>query len=621
MPETEQRKYQVLIIEDHPEQAHLMELILQRHGQPFAARIIHDPVDGLAWLQRESFDAVVLDYSLPKMSGLEALQQIKKTQPGLPVIMVTGQGDERIAVEAMRHGVYDYLVKTKDFLDLLPRVVTRAIEEQQLSSRLQQSEQRYFALFDKASIAIFIADATTYRLLQANGRALIMIGQPVEALLEKSFLHICANRSLQEIEGFLEQIKIEGQANLDQVMLVQADRHLIPVDLSGSLVSVGEHKVIQCFARDISEKVKMQRQILLSRQRLISLFDGITDPISVQDRDHNLIMGNKQYTQITADNTPGLVGCKCYKALFGRDDPCPNCPAFETYRTAESRFIEIFHQGRTYHIWTFPMAGLDGRPEFLVEYAKDVTEQKEIEKQLIKSEKLASIGLLSSGIAHELRNPLNIIETARYSIEDGLAHQQPDIDRKLEIIKKNVRRASVIIENLLQFSRHSDYEKERVDVEKLIDTTLSLVEKETAMRNISLEKGYGGIARVFFSLDSLKQVFLNIIYNAIQAMPHGGALHIKTYPADDGKWVNIDFADTGLGISAENFSHIFTPFFSTKRESGGTGLGLYLSYTIIKREGGDILARRREGVGACFTVRLPIAKEREATGRPELAVD
>jgi len=612
-----QREFQILIIEDHPEQAHLMELILKRHGQPFAVHILHDPEEGLAHLQNAPVDALVLDYSLPKMSGLEVLQEIKKRHSGLPVIMVTGQGDERIAVEAMRHGVYDYLVKTKDFLDLLPRVVTRAIEERQLSSRLEQSEQRYFALFDKASIAIFIAEADSYRLRQANGMALKLTGYPDKALLEMSFLQICAARSLQEVEGFLARIKQEGQANLDQVMLVSQDHHLIPVDLSGSLVSIGDRQVIQCFVRDISEKLKMQRQLLLSRQRLISLFDGITDPISVQDRDHNLIMGNKRYLEITAGNTPGLVGCKCHKALFGSDFPCSNCPAFETYRTGESRFIEIIHEGRTYDLWTFPMAGLDGRPEFLVEYAKDVTEQKEIEKQLIKSEKLASIGLLSSGIAHELRNPLNIIETARYSIEDLLNHAQPEIDRKLDIIKKNVRRASVIIENLLQFSRHSEYERERVDVEKLVDTTLSLVEKETAVRDIHLQKAYAGVPKVYFSLDSLKQVFLNIIYNAIQAMPNGGVLRIVTSASSDGGWVDIEFTDNGVGISSENLSHIFTPFFSTKRDSGGTGLGLYLSYTIIKREGGDILARSREGSGTTFTVKLPVAQTPGTPGAGE----
>ncbi|MBN2355390.1 response regulator [candidate division KSB1 bacterium] len=605
------KSIKVLIIEDSPEQAHLMELILQRQGQKFDSEIVHDPEIALNILAKDQFDAVILDYSLPKMNGLQVLQHIKKSRNPVPIIMVTGQGDERIAVEAMRQGVYDYLVKTKDFLDLLPRVISRAIDEKVLSSKLQQSEQRYFALFDKAGMAIFIADAKTLRLMQVNEMAVKMMGYSAQDLLLRNFLQICANRSAQDLVTFFEKIKKQGQASLDQILLLGANRRLIPVDISGSLLSIGDSQVIQCFVRDISEKIKMQRQILLSRQRLISLFDGITDLISVQDRDHNLIMGNKKYIQTTTHTTPKLVGEKCYKMLFNRTEPCFNCPAEETYRTGQSRFVEIFHQGRTYHIWTFPMAGLDGRPEFLVEYAKDVTEQKEIEKQLIKSEKLATIGLLSSGIAHELRNPLNVIETARYSIEDSLGHKEQEIDRKLDIIKKNVRRASGIIENLLQFSRHSVYERERIDVEKLVDTTLSLLEKEIAVRNIVCENQFESVARVFFSLDSLKQVFLNIIYNAVQAMPNGGFLRIRTRENSDKQWVHIDFTDTGLGIPEENLSHIFTPFFSTKREAGGTGLGLYLSYTIIKREGGDIAVKSREGVGTTFTVKLPIAKEND----------
>ncbi len=603
------KQIKVLIIEDNPEQAHLMELILQRQGQAFRSEVVHDPEIGLNILSKDQFDAVILDYSLPKMNGLQVLQHIKKSRNPVPIIMVTGQGDERIAVEAMRQGAYDYLVKTKDFLDLLPRVINRTIEEKVLSSKLQQSEQRYFALFDKAVVAIFIADARTLRLLQVNEMAVRMMGYSAQDLLNRTFLQIGANRSTQDLLSFFEKIKKQGQASIDQILLLGANRRLIPVDMSGSLVSIGDSQVIQCFVRDISDKIKMQRQILLSRQRLISLFDGITDLISVQDRDHNLIMGNKKYIQTTAEVSPKLVGEKCYKMLFNRTEPCFNCPAKETYRTGQSHFVEIFHQGRTFHIWTFPMAGLDGRPEFLVEYAKDVTDQKEIEKQLIKSEKLATIGLLSSGIAHELRNPLNVIETARYSIEDALGHKDPEIDKKLDIIKKNVRRASGIIENLLQFSRHSVYERERIDVEKLVDTTLSLLEKEIAVRNIVCEKHFESVARVFFSLDSLKQVFLNIIYNAVQAMPNGGFLRIRTKETSDRQWVHIDFSDTGLGISEENLSHIFTPFFSTKRESGGTGLGLYLSYTIIKREGGDITVKSREGVGTTFTVKLPIAKD------------
>ncbi len=598
----------ILIIEDSSEQARLMEVILHRDDHPFHVEIVHDALLGIKRLKENDYHAVVLDFSLPHLNGLDALAEIKKSKIAVPVIMVTGQGDERIAVEAMRQGAYDYIVKAKDYLEILPRVLVRAVEEQALSAKLQQSEKRYFALFDKASVAIFIADAETYRLQQVNELAVQLMSTSREVLLQKNFLQLCSQKSQEDAKLALEKIKLEGSANFDQLLLARPDHHILPTDISGSLVEIGERKVIQLFVRDITEKIKMQRQLLLSRQRLISLFDGITDLISVQDANHTLIMGNEKYAKFIGQSKTNLVGEKCYKTLFSRSEPCANCPAPETYKSGQAKFIEIFHQGRAFHIWTFPMSGLDGKPEFIVEYAKDVTESKEIEKQLIKSEKLATIGLLSSGIAHELRNPLNIIETARYSIEDVLAHKDAEIDRKLDIIKKNIRRASIIIDNLLQFSRHSDFEREKIDVERLIETTLALLEQEIGVRKVKCEKDFQNVPRVFFSQDSLKQVFLNIILNAIEAMPQGGLLKTATVLTTDRQWVYIDFKDTGVGISEENLKHILTPFFSTKRAGGGVGLGLYLSYAIVKREGGDLFVKSRENVGSTFTVKLPVAR-------------
>ncbi|MBN1542772.1 response regulator [candidate division KSB1 bacterium] len=606
--EHEKREQRVLIIEDHPEQAHLMQLILNRARQNFAVRIVHDAESGLAELDKEHYDVVVLDYHLPKMNGLEALSAIQHKLPGLPVVMVTGQGDERIAVAAMRQGAADYLVKTRDYLDLLPRVLDRAGKERKLSSQLKQSEQRYFALFDRASIAIFIVRADTLQLVQVNKNAAELLGCPGDELIGRHWLDLFSNLSRQPAEAFFQKIQQENQADTDQLVLVHANRRLIPADIHASLLEIGDHRVVQFFVSDISEKVRMQHQLLLSRQRLLSLFDGITDLICVLDPSFRLIMGNKRYAQIASRQTDQVIGEKCYRALFGRSQPCENCPAHETYRTGESKFIEIFHQGRTFHIWTFPMAALDGRPEYVVEYAKDVTEQKGIEKQLIKSEKLATIGLLSSGIAHELRNPLNVIETARYALEDSLGSEDSDVVKRLAIIKKNVRRASIIIDNLLQFSRHSEFERERIDLEKLLDSTLSLVQKDIGLRKIEIRKNYRNTPRVFFSLDSLKQVFLNILMNAVQAMPNGGIISLRTAVSPDGKWTLIEFSDTGVGISEENLKHVFTPFFTTKSDRGGIGLGLYLSYTIIKREGGDILCKSRVGEGTSFIIKVPTAK-------------
>ena len=352
----------------------------------------------------------------------------------------------------------------------------------------------------------------------------------------------------------------------------------------------------------------MQRQLLLSRQRLVSLFDGITDPISVQDSDHNIVMGNKKYVQLSKKNVDHVVNEKCYTSFFGKSTPCEGCPAKETFASGESKFIEIFHNGRTFHIWTFPMEDLEGKPQFLVEYIKDVTEQKDIEKQLIKSEKLATLGILSSGIAHELRNPLSIIETARYSIADTTKDRNVGIENKLDIIRRNIVRASGIIDNLLQFSRHSQYEKEKVNIEQLMNNTLSLFQKEISTRNIQIKFNYQKIPLIFFSVDSLKQVFLNLIMNSIQAMPEGGVLKISTSLSPDQNWASVKFLDNGVGISEENLKYIFTPFFTTKGDSGGTGLGLYLSYSIIKKEGGDIIVQSDQNIGTTFSIKLPVAK-------------
>ena len=598
----------VLIFEDHVESARLMEVILKRFDQRFNIQLVHNPKDGLELLSKNQYQALVLDYNMPGMTGLQVLNTVRKRNISVPVLMVTGQGDEKIAVSAIKQGAYDYIVKEKGYMELLPRVLWRAIEEHRLSSKLALSEKRYHDLFENASDAIFLTDAYNYELLETNRMAEVLTGYSRDELLTYNFLELCGSQHKNQADGILKQILEKGKANFDHLRIMHQNGKLVPVDISASLISDGERPVIQMFIRDITEKKRLEQQILLSRRRLLSLFDGITDMIAVLDNKLNIVMTNRKYSEVCTESSVKLTGKKCFGALFNREKPCTECRALETFETKQTCFVEIYHNKQTFHIWTFPMMGLEGKPQFVVEYIKEVTEQKEIEKQLIKSEKMATVGILSSGIAHELRNPLNIIETARYGIEEMESSLSQDTLRKLEIIKKNVRRASGIINNLLHFSRHSEFERELIDIEKLIDATLSLLEKEMSMRHVMLHTQYGQVPRAFFSIDSLKQVFLNVILNAIQAMPEGGSLKISTSVSADKKWVNVNFSDTGAGISKENLPYIFSPFFTTKKAGEGTGLGLYISYSIIKREGGDISVTSREGVGTTFLVKLPVAK-------------
>ena len=603
----------VLVIEDDPQQARIIELRLTKSNQPFEVDLANNTTVAFEKLAKTSFDIVTLDYHLPSMSGLQVLEKIKKEYAHLPVIMLTGQGDEEIAVKAMRNGAHDYLTKGLEHFELLPRVLHRAIRENHLSQQLEQSRKRYFDLFHNANLAIFVVDADTFQILQLNERAESMLGVSADVWRQKAFFNLVAPQQQAVIENLFSNIKKTGRAAAENVVLRALDKRSIPTEINGSLVISGEHHFIELFVNDISEKMKMHRQLLLSQQRLLSLFNGITDLICVINSNYDLLMGNKRYLEFTSNSAKSLPQKKCYAALFNRTSPCEACPALDTFKNGESHNVEMFHKDHIYQISTFPMRNLEGRPDYIVEYTKDVTDQKELERQLIKAEKLASIGLLSSGIAHELRNPLNIIEAARYTIESQLETVTPEVDKNLKKIRSSVQRASSIIENLLKFSRHSEFNREKVDVGVLLKSTISLLYKEMTGQNIRPLMSLAPIPRVFCNIDSLKQVFLNIILNAVQAMPNGGELRVRSKLSADNEWVEIEFHDTGVGISEANMAHLFTPFFTTKSPSGGTGLGLYLSYTLLNREGGDIAAKRNEGKGTTFVVKLPIAKEQDST--------
>ncbi len=600
----------VLMIEDEPNTAKLFKSILNKSPYTFHVDHALNADSGLRILSANAYDIITLDYELPDTNGLEALAKIRKMKLDTPVVMVTGAGDEMLAAKAIRAGAQDYIIKSPQYVKTLPRVLQRAIHDHRLNKQLEQSKKRYWDLFQNANVGIFVLDAKTYQLQQVNRHAaqLLDIPFPVPKSHLRRFADYAPPHEHEKLDVFLKNVSKLGKATLEKVYLYRPDRSAIVIDMSGSLVKSGAMMHIELFVRDITEKLEMQHKVQLGAQRLNSVFNGITDPICVIDRNFKLKMGNRKYQHLTGLGGARFTQATCYQALFKREFHCENCQARTTFSTGKTKFIEINSDDKVYHIWTFPMNNLKDKPDYIVEYIKDVTDQKEIERQLIKSEKLAAIGLLSSGIAHELRNPLNIIETARYNIELILNHKNEEVDKKLAVIKTSIDRASTIINNLLQFSKHSDFSKEAIDIEHLLQSTISLLEKEMLSANVKCEYQFKNVPRVNFNLDSLKQVFLNIILNAVQAMPNGGDLKVTTHTSMDGRWVLVDFRDTGMGISEENQKNIFTPFFTTK-SADGTGLGLYLSYTLMKREGGDIFVRSQEGFGSIFTLKIPAYQE------------
>lgn len=234
----------------------------------------------------------------------------------------------------------------------------------------------------------------------------------------------------------------------------------------------------------------------------------------------------------------------------------------------------------------------------------DISERKRLESQLIQSEKMAAIGQLAAGIAHEIRNPLGIIANALFDLRELLPRGLPEVEEDLRIALEEMRRVQEIIDNLLEFSRTSRAETEVVDVNALLRKTLQLMQRSLQNHGVEVQTEFGDVGLCVANQNALRQVFLNLITNAVQAMPNGGELRIRTLPVGNDR-IRMDFADTGIGIPPEHLSDIFNPFFTTKEPGQGTGLGLSVVHSVVKRFKGEIRVQSQVNRGTTFTIELP----------------
>jgi len=234
------------------------------------------------------------------------------------------------------------------------------------------------------------------------------------------------------------------------------------------------------------------------------------------------------------------------------------------------------------------------------------------EEELIQSKKLASLGILTAGVAHELTNPLNNISM----IAQTYAELYPKLNEQDRIgfmnkVDDETERIRKIVKNLLDFSKPKDANPNEADINVVIHKTLTLVQNMIDVANIETSVHLAnGLPHVYVDEHQIQQVLVNLITNAVQAMTAGGRLVLSSRPGKSGKSIEIGVADTGKGIAPEFLPHIFDPFFSTKGE-GGTGLGLSVSYGIIKNHKGEIRVESKVGVGTTFTIELPTYKEEE----------
>jgi signal transduction histidine kinase len=232
---------------------------------------------------------------------------------------------------------------------------------------------------------------------------------------------------------------------------------------------------------------------------------------------------------------------------------------------------------------------------------------KNTQAQLIQAEKLAAIGRLAANVAHEINNPLTGVLMASSLLLEEV--EQHPYKSELETIKRETLRARGIVKNLLDFARQSEGNLEEINLNQIVQSSVALLRRQIDLRGVELLDDYAPqVLEVSVDRNQIMQVFYNLITNALDAMPHGGSLTIRTKAEDDS--ATVEFTDTGVGIPAEYIDKIFEPFFTTKPEAKGTGLGLSISYNIVNQFGGKIEVDSQPGKGSTFKVRLPLSTKR-----------
>jgi len=232
------------------------------------------------------------------------------------------------------------------------------------------------------------------------------------------------------------------------------------------------------------------------------------------------------------------------------------------------------------------------------------------QEHLLQARKMGALGTFTAGVAHEINNPLNNISlTAETYLEEYSDTMDPDARELINDILTQSERACEIVKNLLDFSRTERPALTNLDAREIVRSTVALVKNQIMLAGINLDMEIPeALPPVHGSLRNLQQVFMNLLINAIQAMPNGGTITISVAP-DPPDFVRFDIRDTGVGMKPEEIEHIFEPFFTTKSVGHGTGLGLALVYSIVQRHGGRIEVKSEIGRGTVFTVLLPVAGE------------
>lgn len=373
-------------------------------------------------------------------------------------------------------------------------------------------------------------------------------------------------------------------------------------------------------AVDLTEKIELEHKLKEAKNRLQTVFDNISDGISVIDTSYQILRVNRGILKVfNKRDFSDLLGKRCFSEYHKNESVCENCPAEKTFEEGKAHYVTRICYGAdkermVLDISTFPIKNDEGEVVQVIEHMKNVTDIVKLEDQLLYQVRLAGIGELAAGIAHEIRNPLgNITASAQFCLSKYRLHELAK--KHLRIILKNAENANRIVKDLLDFAKPSEISFRLAYVAEVLDRACNLIKTRCLKQHVRLTKRFSRrLPQIPLDEKHLEEAFLNFIINALDAMSSSGRMVVAAYPDFLHNEVVVSISDTGCGIPQEDLDKIFNPFFTTKKD--GTGLGLCLAHQVIAYHEGKIDISSKVGKGTDVVVRLPISRESKERREP-----
>jgi PAS domain S-box-containing protein len=678
-----EERIRVLYAEDSRIDADLTKTQLEVDASNFAVEVVGTGRECVARLAEERFDVLLLDNRLPDMDGTDVLKELSGKQILLPVVFVTGVGDEDLVVKVLRLGACDYVPKEGDYVKSLPAILRNTVTEfrsrQQKGNPASTGQGRILYVesneldvdltlkhFSEAAAHLHLttvySSTNALTLLEKDTFDLVLCDLRMPDMSALDLLREMKRRGLMVPFIVITGRGDEGAAIAALKLgaydyIIKRDSYLtqLPYAIENA---IARSQLIQANHRlrtelDQRERAEMEKAQLLAevikqRQRLDDIISNVPgfiweiwgNPDAV---DHTIGFVSSYIEQMLGYSVDSLTGRGGWQSIIHPGDRSrvrrQNAEWFTSGTGGNIQFRWIAKDGRVVWIETRATVICDdkGKSIGMRGLALDITASKEaelareqLEEQLKQSQKLESLGRLAGGVAHDFNNLLNVVigyaSLLQSDPDEGKSHE-----RAAEILKASSR-ATSLVRQMLAFSRRQVLQLETTDLNEII-TDLGTMLRRLIGENIELQiQTASNLPCVMADASQIEQVIMNLVVNARDAMPRGGQLTIATTTTEfneeqartlrlaSGPYVVVKVNDTGHGMDSDTQARIFEPYFTTKEAGKGTGLGLATVHGIVAQSGGAMRVQSEVGVGTTFSVYLPANKKTAQVITPPLVL-